>query len=76
MGSELEERDPIAIIGMGCRFPQDADTVDNLWEFLLDARQAMTEFPSNRINQYAHYHPDAEHGGTVCKFGHARSFRS
>lgn len=68
MGSVSEEKDPIAIIGMACRFPQDANTVDNLWEFLLDARQAMTEFPSDRINSHAHYHPDAEHGGTVSAF--------
>lgn len=58
-------REPIAIVGMAARFPQEAASVEDLWTFLLQARQAMTEFPSDRINGYAHYHPDAEHGGTV-----------
>lgn len=60
------DREPMAIVGMAARFPQDADSVEHLWSFLLSARQAMTEFPEDRINQRAHYHPDAEHGGTVC----------
>ena len=59
------EREPVAIIGMATRFPQDADTVENLWSFLLKSRQAMTDFPSDRVNSKAFYHPDAEHGGTV-----------
>ena len=67
MGSipESVEREPMAIIGMATRFPQDADTVENLWSFLLRARQAMTRIPVDRMNQDAHYHPDPEHGGTV-----------
>jgi Beta-ketoacyl synthase, N-terminal domain len=59
------EREPIAIVGMAARFPQEARTVEDLWNFLLQARQAMTDFPADRISSHAHYHPDAEHGGTV-----------
>lgn len=59
------EREPIAIVGMAAKFPQEARTVEDLWNFLVQARQAMTDFPPDRINRHAHYHPDAEHGGTV-----------
>lgn len=68
MGSvDVLTREPIAIVGMASRFPQGADTVDHLWDFLLEARQAMTDFPSCRVNREAHYHPDPEHGGTVSQ---------
>ena len=50
---------------MAAKFPQEARTVEDLWNFLLQARQAMTDFPKDRINRHGHYHPDAEHGGTV-----------
>lgn len=55
----------IAIIGLASRFPQEADTTENLWSYLLQARNAMTPFPSDRVNHEGHYHPDPEHGGTV-----------
>ncbi|EED14251.1 polyketide synthase, putative [Talaromyces stipitatus ATCC 10500] len=58
------EKDPIAIVGMAAKFPQEARTVEDLWNFLLQARQAMTDFPADRINRHGHYHPDPEHGGT------------
>lgn len=61
----LDYENAIAIIGMASRFPQEADTNENLWNYLLQARNAMTPFPPDRINQSAHYHPDPEHGGTV-----------
>jgi acyl transferase domain-containing protein len=59
------EKEPIAIVGMAAKFPQEARTVEDLWNFLLQARQAMTDFPKDRISRHGHYHPDAEHGGTV-----------
>lgn len=59
--------DAIAIIGMATRFPQEANSNDNLWKFLLKARSSMTPIPSDRANHEAHYHPDAEHGGTVSE---------
>ena len=60
-----DEMEPIAIIGMATRFPQDATSTEKLWEFLLKGRNAHTPFPKDRINADGHYHPDPEHGGTV-----------
>jgi acyl transferase domain-containing protein len=59
--------EPIAIIGMATRFPQDATTTENLWKFLLEGRNAYSPFPEDRIDARGHYHPDPEHGGTVSQ---------
>ncbi|MFD3374080.1 aminotransferase class I/II-fold pyridoxal phosphate-dependent enzyme [Streptomyces sp. NPDC058697] len=39
--------EPIAIIGMGCRFPGAPDT-DSYWRLLVDGRDAITEVPGDR----------------------------
>lgn len=45
---EAGEQEPIAIIGMGCRFPGDVRAPEDLWQLLLDGRDAMAEFPDDR----------------------------
>lgn len=62
---EIGQEDAIAIVGMACRFPQDAETPEKLWDMLMNGRSAATEFPENKMNMSAHYHPDPAHGGTV-----------
>lgn len=57
--------EPIAIIGLATRFPDEADTTGNLWDFLRKGRSAWGDFPADRIDSRGHYHPDPEHGGTV-----------
>jgi hypothetical protein len=64
-GIHKDRLEPIAIVGMATRFPQDATTTENLWTFLLKGRNAHTSFPKERIDADGHYHPDPEHGGTV-----------
>ncbi|UKZ52827.1 Type I Iterative PKS [Trichoderma virens] len=63
--------EPLAIIGMACRFPQEGDNNENFWKMLMSGKSAMTPFPQNRFNMDGHYHPDVEHGGTFhVKGGH------
>ncbi|MEV5977412.1 SDR family NAD(P)-dependent oxidoreductase [Streptomyces sp. NPDC052114] len=46
--STATDDDPIAIVGMGCRFPGGADTPDALWQLLASGGDAVAEFPSDR----------------------------
>ena len=61
-------KEPIAIIGLATRFPQDATNTEELWKFLLAARSAHAKFPEDRIGA-GHYHPDPEHGGSFAVAG-------
>ncbi|MET3988188.1 SDR family NAD(P)-dependent oxidoreductase [Streptomyces sp. PvR034] len=45
---EEAEREPIAIIGMGCRFPGGAGTPEEFWDLLHDGVDAMSDFPDDR----------------------------
>ncbi|ORB44063.1 type I polyketide synthase [Mycobacterium persicum] len=48
--SSLEE--PIAVIGMGCRFPGGITSPDALWQFLCDRRSAIGKVPDERWEQF------------------------
>jgi acyl transferase domain-containing protein len=63
--------DTLAIIGLACRFPQDAKNVEGLWQCLLAGRSMATRAPKEKINTDGHYHPDPEHGGSIyMEVGH------
>jgi acyl transferase domain-containing protein len=40
--------DPIAVVGMGCRFPGGVRTPDELWELLTGGGDVMSGFPTDR----------------------------
>ncbi|WP_344599011.1 SDR family NAD(P)-dependent oxidoreductase, partial [Streptomyces violaceusniger] len=40
--------EPIAIVGMGCRFPGGVDSPEALWELLAAGGEGVAEFPSDR----------------------------
>jgi hypothetical protein len=56
---------PIAIIGIGCRFPGDATSPENLWKLISEGRSAHSAIPKDRFNIDAFYHPAGERQGTV-----------
>lgn len=55
----------IAIIGMGCRLPGDAASLESFWELLIQGRNCWSEIPPERWNAAAYYHPSGERKGTV-----------
>ena len=43
-----EPNEPIAILGMACRFPGGVTSADDLWQFLSEERDASAQFPADR----------------------------
>jgi acyl transferase domain-containing protein/NAD(P)-dependent dehydrogenase (short-subunit alcohol dehydrogenase family) len=61
--------DPIAIVGMGCRFP-GAENPDAFWRLLRDGVDAVSEVPADRWNAEDFYDSDpAAPGKSVTKSG-------
>jgi myxalamid-type polyketide synthase MxaC len=58
--------EPIAIVGMSCRFPGGADSPDAFWQLLTDRVDAITEVPADRWNANALYDADATAAGKVA----------
>lgn len=56
---------PLAIIGLAFEFPQEATSVESFWQMLCDGRSASTDFPQDRLNIDAFYHPDESRQSTV-----------
>ena len=52
----MGEMEPIAIVGIACRFP-GADDPAALWQLLQDGRDAITEVPGDRWNVDDYYDP-------------------
>lgn len=61
--------EPIAIIGLSCRFAGDADTPSGLWNMMAEGRDAWSEFPKSRFNARGAYHPDSQKLGTTSVKG-------
>ncbi|MGB8690433.1 MAG: type I polyketide synthase, partial [Microcoleus sp.] len=55
---EREKTEPIAIIGVGCRFPGNVNDSASFWRLLHDGVDAVTEIPSDRWDIDAFYDPD------------------
>ncbi|USP81656.1 polyketide synthase PKS2 [Curvularia clavata] len=68
LAGAVPKAEPLAIVGLATRFPQDASTTERLWQFLLAKKCAHTPIPEDRIGP-GHYHPDPEHGGTHAAQG-------
>jgi len=58
--------EPIAIIGLSCKFAGDARTPEELWKMLEEGRNAWSEIPESRFNPKGFYHSDPDKLDTVC----------
>jgi len=70
---ERQKNEPIAIIGMGCRFPGGANSPEAFWELLSRGKEVIVPVPSQRWDAEAYYdeNPDlpnktyARYGGFI-----------
>ncbi|MGV9315478.1 type I polyketide synthase [Streptomyces sp. NPDC003691] len=69
---ELEDRgrEPVAVVGMACRFPGGVRTPDDLWRLLVDEVDTVSGFPADRGWDVGNLvHPDPDHPGTSTAAG-------
>ncbi len=62
---EYARTEPIAIIGIGCRFPGGANNPDAYWQLLRDGVDAISEVPADRWDVEAYYDQDWTKQGKI-----------
>ena len=54
----IARAEPIAIVGMGCRFPGGADSPEKFWEIVRNGVDTVNEIPRSRWDLEGHYDAD------------------
>lgn len=59
----MSGREPIALVGVGCRFPGDVNTPSALWDLLTNPRDLLTPIPEDRFSARGFYHSNSQYHG-------------
>ncbi|MEM8804478.1 MAG: beta-ketoacyl synthase N-terminal-like domain-containing protein [Cyanobacteria bacterium P01_G01_bin.38] len=62
---QYAQTEPIAIVGMGCRFPGGAETPEAFWDLLHQGKDAVVKVPADRWDAEAYYDADPYAPGKV-----------
>ena len=62
---ERKKREPLAIVGIGCRFPGNVTNTDEFWKLIIDRVDGLTDIPADRWNSSAKYAPDFKTPGKI-----------
>ncbi|MBD2158900.1 type I polyketide synthase [Leptolyngbya sp. FACHB-16] len=63
--ADRSKTEPIAIVGMGCRFPGGANNPESFWQLLCDGVDAIAKRPHERWDSKAYYDPDPDAAGKI-----------
>ncbi|KAI0535679.1 hypothetical protein GGR58DRAFT_503995 [Xylaria digitata] len=63
------KKEPVAIVGMGCRSPGGVHSPSEMWDLLRNKKDAWREFAEPRFSSDGLYHPNADRSGTVSTKG-------
>ncbi len=67
---QISAGEPIAIVGIGCRFPGDANDVESFWRLLANGTDAVSQTPEQRWSLLKYFYPDiVKPGKTQSKWG-------
>jgi phthiocerol/phenolphthiocerol synthesis type-I polyketide synthase C len=64
--AEKGDTEPIAVVGMGCRFPGGVHSPDQFWQLLAEGRSGVVRVPPERWDADAFYSEDNSVPGTIC----------
>ncbi|MDP7702943.1 SDR family NAD(P)-dependent oxidoreductase [Mycobacterium sp. TY815] len=64
--AEASHREPIAVVGIGCRFPGGVTNPEEFWDLLRDGRSGIIRVPGQRWDADAYYTDDHTVPGTIC----------
>ncbi|MDT5176931.1 MAG: phthiocerol/phenolphthiocerol synthesis type-I polyketide synthase, partial [Mycobacterium sp.] len=64
--SRIAAAEPVAVVGIGCRFPGGGVGPDAYWDFLASGGDAIGEVPADRWDADAFYDPDPSAPGRMA----------
>ena len=64
--AEKGDTEPIAVVGMGCRFPGGVNSPAQYWKLLKDGASGIVRVPAERWDADAYYSADHTVPGTIC----------
>jgi phthiocerol/phenolphthiocerol synthesis type-I polyketide synthase C len=64
--AERSSTEPIAVVGMGCRFPGGVNNPEQFWDLLSAGRSGIVRVPADRWDADAFYTDDHTVPGTIC----------
>ncbi|KAI1744483.1 reducing type I polyketide synthase [Xylaria scruposa] len=64
MADNRPKTEPLAIVGMACRFAGGITSPEKLWNFVAQGKSAWSEIPESRFNRSSFHHPEPNKAAT------------